>query len=106
MIRIIFSILTIFLFSSCQTEQNPIDLADQLLEDMETAYNEEDLKKVAAFYTDDGRPFWQGIGNWTREATFTITTEFHDPVSVPEPSTMFLMGAGLLGLVGFRKRIN
>ncbi len=57
------------------------------------------------FYTDENYPFWQGIGTWTREIRDTVPVQFNDTVSVPEPSTLFLMGAGLLGLVGARKKV-
>jgi len=56
------------------------------------------------FYTDDGAPFWQGVGTWTRDIADSVATRINDPVSVPEPTTIGLMGLGLFGLVGFRRK--
>ncbi len=37
---------------------------------------------------------------------FVVGTESMNPVAVPEPSTLFLLGSGLLGLIGRRRRNN
>jgi len=73
--------------------------------------NEEDNQVPVAnqntsFYTANNNPFWLGAGEWTAEPVNFLTAQITDQVSVPEPTTMGLMGLGLLGLVGMRKKKN
>ena len=52
-------------------------------------------------YNDSGDTcFGNGFGNWSGTVTIAYT---YDSVSVPEPGTVILLGAGLIGLYGVRK---
>lgn len=44
---------------------------------------------------------WDGAYDWIAIDNFTYAS---DVAPVPEPATMFLLGSGLLGLAGFRKK--
>jgi len=61
------------------------------------AYGINGTGSVAGYY-------WDGTGVYG----FIATTQPGDPTynTVPEPSTMLLMGTGLAGLVTFRKRLG
>ena len=71
---------------------------------------EDDSNQVPAanqntsFYTADNYPFWQGLGQWRAEPRSFTLVQINDPVSVPEPTTMGLMGLGLMGLIARRKK--
>ena len=56
-LKIIFaSILILFNFFSCQNpKDDSIEIVNELLEEMEQAYNDGDLRKVANFYSDDAQ---------------------------------------------------
>jgi hypothetical protein len=68
--------------------------------DIFTTWNAGDTLEVALNYTET--PWWNAL--YLHSSTFTLDYDnATGPAPVPEPSTVLLMGAGLLGLVGYRK---
>jgi hypothetical protein len=51
--------------------------------------------------------FMQGnMGTDSQNLTKNLVGFVNNPTGVPEPTTMLLLGSGLIGLIGFRKRIK
>ena len=44
------------------------------------------------------------LSDWGAEKPYTLWDDFEVGSTVPEPSTMLLLGAGLLGLIGFGRK--
>ena len=47
-----------------------------------------------------------GDGEWTSYYWNAMFNVYGSPTSVPEPATMLLLGSGLIGLVGFRRKFK
>jgi len=58
---------------------------------------------INTFYENQKPVLWQGFNFWGKfEEQLTGQIRIGEPI--PEPATMFLLGSGLIGLAGFRRK--
>ena len=67
----------------------------------------QDYRYTINFYSAlEGEDLSRFIGNLDGNISFNFNGGTPDPEPVPEPVTMILLGSGLIGLVGLRKRVK
>ena len=64
-----------------------------------SSYTTEDARLIFRLIEESDSSFWTGTGSVAGIDNIVVS-----PAPVPEPSTMLLLGAGLLGLAGFNRK--